>query len=167
MLGGGAAPSVDVLLVGGEPVGFYRPYAEAAMREETTLVMPADQRVLARTACAFFIPDKLRVYRAYVRGAPPLPEPAAGLRALRARFAPVGVTVVDLTPALRAAAAAALARGRLVFWRDDTHWNGAGVRAVAPMVRDCVGARLRRQRRAEAPAGATTAGLSSGPGRAR
>ena len=39
--------------------------------------------------------------------------------------------LLDLTPALRTAAARALAQGEFVFWPDDTHWNAAGIRAAA------------------------------------
>jgi hypothetical protein len=50
-----------------------------------------------------------------------------------------GVPVVNLRPPLRAAAQAGLAHGRYVYWRDDTHWNAAGVRvaarAIAPTLR--------------------------------
>jgi SGNH hydrolase-like domain, acetyltransferase AlgX len=42
-----------------------------------------------------------------------------------------GVQVVDLTPTLRARAAAELQRGRTLYWRDDSHWNGAGIRVAA------------------------------------
>jgi len=41
--------------------------------------------------------------------------------------------VVDLLGPLRAAARDAAARrgGGLIFWRDDTHWNAAGIATAA------------------------------------
>jgi hypothetical protein len=38
---------------------------------------------------------------------------------------------------LRLAAVDEMTQGRFVFWRDDTHWNGLGMRAVAPKVYRC------------------------------
>jgi len=40
----------------------------------------------------------------------------------------------DLTPALVARSEALLAEGRFTWWRDDTHWNGAGIDAAAERV---------------------------------
>ena len=49
-----------------------------------------------------------------------LAEIAQGLEA-------AGTPAVDLMPAFRAATAA----GRRLYWRDDTHWNDAGIRLAA------------------------------------
>ena len=81
------------------------------------------------------IPDKERIYAdalpALVRaGMPPdvLPE-------VERQFRAAGLHVVNLLPVFESAAR----RGELLFWRDDTHWNPAGVRlaaqTVAPEVR--------------------------------
>jgi hypothetical protein len=47
-----------------------------------------------------------------------------------------GIEVVNLVDPLRAAARAALRADSLLLWRDETHWNAAGVivaaRAIAP-----------------------------------
>lgn len=88
------------------------------------------------------LPDKYTVYKPLL--AVPAPEaanvPGAEYlarveRELRAR----GVPVVNLTEPLRQAARAALPSHRYIYWRDDTHWNVAGVRvaaeAVAPTLR--------------------------------
>jgi hypothetical protein len=60
-------------------------------------------------------------------GAQSLARIASGLAAQR-------VPVIDLTPALRAAAAAALPDGRYVYFLDDTHWNAAGIAAAARVI---------------------------------
>ncbi|HEX9703750.1 MAG TPA: hypothetical protein VGA20_00700 [Gemmatimonadales bacterium] len=81
-------------------------------------------------------PQKYTVY------APLLAHPDSGpaaspasLVALEARLSGRGIAVVNLTVPLRAAAAAALGRDSLIYWRDDTHWNATGnevsARAVA------------------------------------
>jgi hypothetical protein len=72
------------------------------------------------------IPDKEQVYREYLpasaqQSGREIPEScfAALEDALRAE----GIRVVNLLPAFRAAAA----RGELLYWPDDTHWNDRGV----------------------------------------
>ena len=95
--------------------------------------------VAARTTCVFFVPTKLRVY-AFALGAAVqerLPWPAPGLQALEDAFAPHGIPVLDLSEPLVAAAERGLPRGEYVYWRDDTHWNGRGMRAVAPAIAAC------------------------------
>lgn len=53
-----------------------------------------------------------------------------------------GVPVLDLAPALKAAARDGLAARRYVYWRDDTHWSPPGVRlAAAELARALDGAR--------------------------
>ncbi len=42
-----------------------------------------------------------------------------------------GIPVVNTTSTLQQAAADGLKRGKLLYWRDDTHWNADGVRIAA------------------------------------
>ncbi len=44
------------------------------------------------------------------------------------------VNVVNTTSALQQRAAEALRNGSLLYWRDDTHWNAAGVSVAAELV---------------------------------
>lgn len=133
------ASSVAVRKVGPKPVGFYEVYNLAAVDSAPTLPLDLDARVLQRTACVFFIPTKLRTYafalEPEVRAR--LASPAPGYRVLERTFAPHGIPVIDLTGPLAAEAERLLPLGEYVFWRDDTHWNGHGMRAVAPMVAHC------------------------------
>ena len=78
---------------------------------------------------------KVQVYGRYTRLGDPEGGPAAVLRAFAARR---GLPVVDLEPALEAAAAEGLTDGRLVWWRDDTHWNAAGHAVVARVLADAI-----------------------------
>lgn len=68
------------------------------------------------------------------------PDLAGIERDLRAR----GIPVVNLTKPLRQAARRELARRRYVFWRDDTHWNAAGVHAAAAAIAPVLVPLLRR-----------------------
>lgn len=76
------------------------------------------------------IPDKEQVYRDLLpdlltHGLPPLPPSTFDELEIEAHKQ--GVHVVNLLPAFRSAAQ----RDALIFWPDDTHWNGEGVRIGA------------------------------------
>lgn len=142
----GHGNQVEVHQVGPKPVGFFQSYIASALNPDPKFEMAGDPEVLARMGCVFFIPDKYRVYREFFHDTRSLHEPAPGYLALKAYFDPHGIPVVDLTPALREAARTLLASGQYVFFRDDTHWNGHGTRAVAPVVADCLRRRLLARR---------------------
>jgi hypothetical protein len=76
----------------------------------------------------FFIPVK---YRVYARWLADKPLPNAQLDYLRQAAGQAGIPVFDLTPALALEAERLLPRGEYVYWRDDSHWNCNGMRAVA------------------------------------
>jgi hypothetical protein len=42
-----------------------------------------------------------------------------------------GILALDLTPILREKAEAALKKGEILYWPDDTHWNREGIRLAA------------------------------------
>ena len=129
---------VEIHAVGGRPMGFFGNYIDCATSPTLAFREPftSDGPVRDHVAAVYFIPDKYRVYHDLLDhpDGRMLPEPAPGLITTRARFEPHGIPVVDLTPALRAAARRLLPEGRTVFWRDDTHWNGEGIRAAAEVV---------------------------------
>lgn len=126
---------VEVFHIGSKDVGFLKAYIDAAISPQAKYKMKADGKVLSHIRCVFFIPDKYRVYKEFINDGRTLPEPAAGLKALQGYYEPLGIPVVDLTSVLRQAARTELNHGRYVFWRDDTHWNGNGIRAVATVVK--------------------------------
>lgn len=79
------------------------------------------------------IPEKEQVYREYVpMDAYPgnQPWPPSVFDALEPALAAEGIAVVNLLPIFRAAAA----RGELIYWPDDTHWNEAGVQLAAETI---------------------------------
>ena len=90
----------------------------------------------ARTACAanrvpllvVFVPEKFRVYRDYCTFRPDNPcvdwvlDDLPGRLAARVTALGPGIGFLDLTPALAAEAA----RGRLLYFADDTHWSAEG-----------------------------------------
>lgn len=95
--------------------------------------------VWGQTICVFFIPTKARVYPESVApDSKNVRYPAPSFLKLREKLTPLGVRVVDLTEPMMAAKGAALKEGQLLFWKDDTHWNGQGVLSVAQTVADCL-----------------------------
>jgi hypothetical protein len=98
------------------------------------------ERRLAREGIALLVvltPKKYTVYGPLAGASPGDPDAGAhSLARIAAGLGARGVAAVDLTPVLRAAAAAALEHGRTVYFLDDTHWNAAGIaaaaRAIAP-----------------------------------
>lgn len=75
------------------------------------------------------VPTKYAVYRPLLKEGQG-PEPADGilyLDKIERRVRESGITVVNLTPTFRAAAAAGLDRKEYIYWLDDTHWNADGI----------------------------------------
>jgi hypothetical protein len=112
---------------------------KASFTDAPSILLDLLPHVWTRAACVFFIPTKARLYPESLPNSPQqLPQPAPAFLQLRELLEPFGVQVVDLTPALRNAKAHVEATDQLLFWKDDTHWNGAGVAAVAPVVAECL-----------------------------
>lgn len=76
----------------------------------------------------FFIPVKYRVYAKWIAEKP---LPNAQLEYLQQAAKQAGIPVFDLTPTLVQEAERLLPQGQYVYWRDDTHWNCNGMRAVS------------------------------------
>ncbi len=92
------------------------------------------------------VPKKFTVY------APLLQPPEAGVDHAAAYHARVerrlrgaGIAVVNLTEPFRAAAAAGVDAGEYIYWRDDTHWNAAGIAIAAAEIARVWGRDIRRQ----------------------
>jgi len=73
------------------------------------------------------VPSKYTVYQPLIKDAVKTDKSEA-LNELQNELK--DVPVVNTTAALQQAAAAELAHGNLLYWRDDTHWNTEGVRVA-------------------------------------
>ncbi len=80
------------------------------------------------------VPNKYTVYGPLTTGGPREPEGARLLAGLADRLRASGLPVVDVTPLFTAQAASGLPRHKYLYWRDDTHWNAAGIRLAAEAV---------------------------------
>lgn len=128
---------VHILNVRGTPVGFLSSYIENTVPvKRKRLDFPVSQQVLANTSCVLFIPTKYRVYAPFIDQSLPIAEPSVYSKQLE-EFADVTkVKFHDLTDDLRSEAGKLMTEGKFVFWRDDTHWNGLGIRVASEWVAD-------------------------------
>ncbi len=137
---------VAVHRVADRPLAFYLEYVKKTRREqlpEMTGFDAAFARLAPDLDAVFFIPTKYRVYQRWV--APEEDLPHASWRHLAASCREQGVPCVDLTAALRTRSESLLREGRFTWWRDDTHWNGAGIDAAAERVAETLAALEARQ----------------------
>lgn len=89
--------------------------------------LTAYARSRGMTLVFVLVPDKERVYSSALPPSAHLGAQPCILPDLETRMRKNGIAVVNLLPAFEAAAAG----GGLLFWRDDTHWNAAGVKLAA------------------------------------
>jgi hypothetical protein len=102
------------------------PYQESRMKFADAL-----QRMKPNLVQVFFIPIKYRVYAQWLTDQQ-LSNTQWDYLSQAARQA--NVDIFDLTPTLVDEARRLLPQGQYVYWRDDTHWNCAGIRAIAAPV---------------------------------
>jgi len=127
----------QVFSLAGARVAFYTPYMRQARAIAIEGMAPTDAafaRLAPDLAAVFFIPTKFRVYQPWL-----VPEerlPNASWQHLARLCEEYSVSCTDLTPALIRRSEALLASGRFTWWRDDTHWNDAGIEAAAEVVAD-------------------------------
>jgi hypothetical protein len=74
------------------------------------------------------VPSKYTVYQPLIKDTPKTNKSEA-FEELQKRL--TEMPVVNATAALQQSAAEGIQDGRLLYWRDDTHWNPDGVRVAA------------------------------------
>lgn len=131
----------EVTEVGGKKVAFYRHYMDVTRRArlddvegfDATLasIRPDIERI-------YFIPTKYRVYAGHLKGGEALPNAQWDyLNGLCQKYV---LHCTNLTAPLTREADALLKKGEYVWWRDDTHWNRAGIAVAARIVAGDLGA---------------------------
>ena len=80
------------------------------------------------------VPDKYVVYRDLTLPPPPQTGRPRYLDVVEQRLAAANVPVLNLSPLFRQQAASLLARDEYLYWLDDTHWNGGGIREAAQAI---------------------------------
>ena len=83
------------------------------------------------------VPGKYRVYRPFLINQRPVGDGASDyLDRLERGLRTMGVSVLNLTPALSTQAARYLQRGEYLYWPDDMHWNAQGIALAAEAIRE-------------------------------
>jgi len=129
--------NVTVRELNGHPIGFLTRYIEAT-RDRQRPTIPSFEHALLRLrpylAHVYFIPTKYRVYYRAVESsqAPALADTKwEYLKQLCVRD---DLACTNLTAPMLRKADALRARGELLWWPDDTHWNGRGIAVAAQVV---------------------------------
>ena len=122
--------------INGAMFGFYRAYVEKTKNSnELMAYIFKDEKVISRVNGIFFIPTKYRTYGKIMN----LPlENNGGLEFLKNGYAKSGIPVFDLTGCLEDESQKLLLKNQFTFYRDDTHWNGNGIRAAMSCVSSSV-----------------------------
>jgi hypothetical protein len=120
--------NIDVLTlpIGDREMGFATTYNRATEEHGRQAYIFRDEKLLSRIKAVFFIPTKWRTYQRQ-NGAIPTTD---AFNYLKNGYGVLKIPVFDLSSALENEAITLLDRGEYVFWRDDTHWNSAGIAAA-------------------------------------
>lgn len=129
---------VEVHRVGDQEVGFLKSYITMAASQHTEFRTLGNPAILERTACVFVIPIKYRVYQPWIDDGRERLTPPPSVIAVNDYFRQYHIPVIDLAPVMQAVAAEYLPQGKVLYWRDDTHWNALGVASVLEAVDQCV-----------------------------
>ncbi|MFN2309980.1 MAG: hypothetical protein ABR553_09645 [Gammaproteobacteria bacterium] len=129
---GAPAEVTLVLPVAGAPMVFLKGYAQVVLREGyDDFGYMHDQFARGTPDLLVFAPEKYRVYGPLLDQNPAGELPQAQLAHLAKIAGDLDVPLLDLTEALSSRARELLSQGELIYWRDDSHWNRAGIEVGA------------------------------------
>jgi hypothetical protein len=75
-------------------------------------------------------PDKFTIYQPLLLDSVPKPH-SSYLNNMEGMLRRSGIRAMNLEPIFQARAAEELEKGRLIYWKDDSHWNQEGIRIAA------------------------------------
>ena len=123
----------DMLFLRSEVTSYFNPRAQAV---ESLIATERTLRAEGYRVLVILVPNKFTVYYPLLQNAPPLSgEDRLDVNVLERNLRAASIPVVNLTPALRRAAADALTKNELVYHPDDTHWNALGIIAASEEIR--------------------------------
>lgn len=118
--------------VAGAPMIFLKGYAEVVQRDSyDDFNYIQDQFARGTPDLIVFAPEKYRVYGQLLDQDPAAGLPQAQLAHLAQVAAALDVPLLDLTGPMLERSRELLPEGKLTYWRDDTHWNPAGIEIAA------------------------------------
>lgn len=127
--------AVEVTELAGKQIAFYKHYVDVTRRPRLDDVEGFDRTLASIRPYlerVYFIPTKYRVYAAHLPGAGTLPN--AQWDYLSGLCRKYDLRCTNLTGPLVQEADAYLKKGEFIWWRDDTHWNRAGIAVAARIV---------------------------------
>jgi hypothetical protein len=143
---------VERKFIDGQEMLFFAPYVQRKDRlaadvvrhpnfERLKATLAAMEKLAAEarlTVAVVLVPSKEEVYSWVLEGSEPWSsrrEPSGFATVLRELSDEHGFRFLDLKPGLVDSSRQAYEKsGTLLWWRDDTHWNGAGQRAAAAAI---------------------------------
>jgi hypothetical protein len=143
---------IERRFVDGQPLLFFRPYAQRRSRTAEDIIRHPNFEKLKKTLVAMkqlaserglivsvaIVPSKEEVYSWVLDGAPPWSDdgsPSGFSTVLRQLCELNEFHFVDLKPSLVEASRRTYEKaGALLWWRDDSHWNGDGQRVAAETI---------------------------------
>ena len=103
-----------------------------------------DRELWSNVNCIFYIPTKQRVYKNYLNKEiqEKIIKSKDPFELLESKFNKTDIKLVNLTPVLTKKAEKKLKEDKLLYFKDDTHWNKEGILAVLPEVNKCINRNL-------------------------
>jgi hypothetical protein len=153
---GGAKAVIEKTFLDGRPVLFEEAYARRSRRTDADVLrhpnfpklevtFGAMERLAGErhlSVAVVLVPGKEEVYAWLLDGAPPWSsgrEPSGLSTVMRGLCGRHGFRYLDLKPALVEASAREYGKsGGLLWWHDDTHWNGPGQRTAAEVIHEAL-----------------------------
>jgi len=113
-------------------IGFLKEYMDLKYSENFENYVFKDADLIKQIKGVYFIPTKYRVYSSFLG----ISLNNNAFNSLKKSYSLLGIPVYDLTPSLVRRANEISSKKEFVFWRDDSHWNGAGIDAAMDKVAD-------------------------------
>ena len=132
-------PVVFLQHVGNETLGFMRHHLAVLKRQKPCAwnhYRSLFESVSDQVALIVFVPTKYRVYEPLLREEGGGVPPNIQSEFLESLAGELSLPYLDVTPYLISASRRYLKKGEYTFWKDDTHWNGNGVRVAAEAISD-------------------------------
>lgn len=130
-----AGSALELAELAGRPAAFYKPYTEVTRRARLTEVEnfePTLAGIAPQIERVYFVPTSYRVYHRQLKPGETLPN--AQWDYLAGLCSKYRLHCTNLTEPLVRESQALLRQGKLIWWRDDTHWNRAGIAVAARVV---------------------------------
>lgn len=126
---------IDIAALAGKPAALYQQYGAATRRPQLVEVEGFESTLLGihpYIEHVYFIPTNYRVYHRHLAPGETLPN--AQWDYLQGLCRKHALRCTNLTEPLVRESDRLLKQGKLTWWRDDTHWNRAGISVAARVV---------------------------------